>query len=52
MPLQDLSFALWIVGWACLGMLGASFLFGLLYMAIAIFGKAGRHIRIIAVPVG
>ncbi len=41
---------LWIMGLVCVGGLGVSFLLSLLYLAITIYGSAGRHIRIVAVP--
>lgn len=38
------------MGLVCVGGLGVSFLLSLLYLAITIYGSAGRHIRIVAVP--
>ena len=41
---------LWIMGLVSVGALGISFLLSVLYMAITLFGNAGRHIRFIAIP--
>ena len=40
----------WILGIASASALGASFLLSVLYMCITIYGKAGRHMRCIAIP--
>ncbi|CAL8465308.1 g4843 [Coccomyxa elongata] len=50
--LRDLSFPVWALGMASAAALGATGLLAVLYLCITIFGSAGRHIRIVAFPVG
>ena len=49
---QDLSFPVWVLGIASAGALGVTAILAILYLCITIFGSAGRHIRIVAIPVG
>lgn len=48
--MQDLSFVTWILGIASAGALGLSCVLALLYFCITVYGSAGRHIRIVAIP--
>ena len=41
---------LWIMGLVSVGALGVSFLLSMVYLCITVYGSAGRHIRIIAIP--
>ena len=38
------------MGLVSAGALGISFLLAILYMCITLYGKAGRHMRIVALP--
>ena len=49
-PMQNLDTGLWIMGLVSAGALGVSFLLAVLYMCIALYGNAGRHMRIVALP--
>ncbi|KAK9903563.1 hypothetical protein WJX75_009000 [Coccomyxa subellipsoidea] len=49
---KDLSFPAWVLGIASAGALGVTAILAILYLCITIFGSAGRHIRIVAIPVG
>ncbi|KAK9825665.1 hypothetical protein WJX81_007977 [Elliptochloris bilobata] len=50
--LKDIGLVSWILGIVAVCGLGVSFILALLYLAITLFGKAGKHIGCIAIPGG
>ena len=49
---QDIGLVSWILGIVAVCGLGVSFILAMLYLAITLFGKAGKHIGCIAIPGG
>ena len=49
---QDVGLVLWILGIVAVCGLGVSFILALIYLAVTLFGKAGKHIGCIAIPGG
>ena len=48
--LQDLGFAVWIMGVVSGCALGVSFLLAVVYLCVTIFSGAARHYRYISTP--
>ena len=49
---QDIGLVAWILGIVAVCGLGVSFIFALIYLAMTLFGKAGKHIPRFALPGG
>jgi len=49
---QDIGLVAWILGIVAVCGLGVSFIFALIYLAMTLFGKAGKHIACFALPGG
>ncbi len=49
---QDIGLVAWILGIVVVCGLGVSFIFALIYLAMTLFGKAGKHIACFALPGG